>query len=144
MEAKIAQTKNEVPVGAVLVVDGKIIARAHNTVEAESDASRHAELLCLQKGAEVLENWRLVGTTLYCTLEPCAMCSGALALFRVGRLVYGAPDLRHGANGSVFDVLNKSHPIHQVEVCGGVCALEAKELLQNFFRERRAHVRGIV
>ncbi|NGX59242.1 MAG: tRNA-specific adenosine deaminase [Chlamydiae bacterium] len=137
LEAKKAFAIGEVPVGAVLVLDEKIFAHAHNLVEQNCDASAHAELLCLQEGAKVLGNWRLQNTTLYCTLEPCAMCAGAMALFRIKRLVYGAPDLRHGANGSVFDVLSRSHPIHQVEVESGVCEGEAKELMQTFFRERR-------
>ncbi len=142
LEAKKAFAIGEVPVGAVLVLDEKILAHAHNLVEKNRDASAHAELLCLQEGAKVLGNWRLQNTTLYCTLEPCAMCAGAMALFRIKRLVYGAPDLRHGANGSVFDVLSRFHPIHQVEVESGVCEGEAKELMQTFFRERREENAG--
>ncbi|MDN3505690.1 MAG: tRNA adenosine(34) deaminase TadA [Simkaniaceae bacterium] len=137
LEAKKAFVIEEVPVGCVLVSAGEIIARGHNLVEQKKDASAHAELLCLQEGAKKIGNWRLSDTTLYCTLEPCAMCAGAMALFRIKRLVYGAPDLRHGANGTVFDVLSKAHPIHQVEVLGGVCEEEAKGLMQEFFRERR-------
>ncbi|NGX48243.1 MAG: tRNA-specific adenosine deaminase [Chlamydiae bacterium] len=142
LEAKKAFALGEVPVGAVLVYEGEIITRAHNLVEQKLDASAHAELLCLQEAAKILSNWRLQNAILYCTLEPCAMCAGAMALFRILRLVYGAPDLRHGANGSVFDVLNRPHPIHQVEVKGCVCEGEAKALMQEFFRERRKkHVR---
>ncbi len=137
VEAKKAFALQEVPVGAVLVHEGKIVARGHNLVEKRCDASCHAEVLCLRAGAKILGNWRLVESTLYCTLEPCAMCAGAMALFRVKRLVYGAPDLRHGANGSVFNVLNTSHPIHQVEVTSGVCEGMAKGLMQEFFRQRR-------
>lgn len=137
LEAKKAFAIGEVPVGAVLVSNEKIIARSHNRVEQNCDASAHAELICLREGAKVLGNWRLLNTTLYCTLEPCVLCAGAMVLFRIKKLVYGAPDLRHGANGSAFDVLNRSHPIHQVEVVSGVCEGEAKALIQTFFRERR-------
>ena len=137
LEAKKAFAMGEVPVGAVLVLDGKIIGCSHNKVEKNCDASCHAELLCLQESAKVLGNWRLLESTLYCTLEPCSMCAGALALYRVKRVVYGAPDLRHGASGTVFDVLNRPHPIHSVEVKAGILAEEAQELLQMFFRKRR-------
>jgi len=140
LEAKKAFEEGEVPVGAVLVHQGKIIGRAHNCVEQKKDTSCHAEMLCLQQGAKIFSNWRLLETTLYCTLEPCAMCAGAMALFRVARLVYAAPDLRHGANGTVFDVLSRPHPIHQVEVVSGICEEEAKELLQSFFQKRREDV----
>ena len=137
LEAKNAFVSGEVPVGAVLVFEGKIIARAHNLVEKRVDASCHAELLCLQKGAEILGNWRLQNADLYCTLEPCAMCAGAATLFRIRRLVYGATDLRHGAHKTIFKVLGKPHPIHTVEVNGGILAEEAKALLQEFFHQRR-------
>lgn len=136
-EAKKAFALGEVPVGAVLVLGGEVIGRSHNGVERANDASHHAELLCLQQAARAHGNWRLLESTLYCSLEPCAMCAGALALFRVKRVVYAAPDLRHGACGTVFDVLNRPHPIHTVVVEGGVLAGESKELLQRFFKERR-------
>lgn len=144
LEAKKAFAFDEVPVGSVLVLNEKIIARAYNSVEANGNASCHAELLCLQKGAEVLGNWRLLDCTLFSTLEPCSMCAGAMALFRIKRVVYGAPDLRHGADGSVFKVLSEKHPIHQIEVERGVLAEEAKELMQEFFRRRREHAGRII
>lgn len=137
LEAKKAFAKGEVPVGAVLEVKGKIVARCHNLIEQNADASCHGELLCLQNAARVLKNWRLQNSTLYCTLEPCIMCAGALHLFRVKRVVYGAPDLRHGAHQSIFQVLGRPHPIHTVEVIGGILAEEAKGLMQEFFRLRR-------
>lgn len=137
LEAKKAFAQDEVPVGAVLVYEGKIIARGHNLVEAGRNAAAHAEMICLQEGAKILGNWRLLECNLYCTLEPCPMCAGAMALFRIKRLVYGAPDLRHGAHGSVFNVLNMPHPIHQVEVEGGCLAEEAKGLMKEFFMIRR-------
>jgi len=143
-EAKKAFAQKEVPVGAVLVHEGLIIARGHNLVEQDCNASRHAELICLEQGAASLGNWRLLECTLYCTLEPCAMCAGAMPLFRIKRLVYGAPDLRHGANGTVFNVLNTPHPIHQVEVTGGCLEEEAKELMRGFFSLRRKGVGRII
>lgn len=137
LEAKKAFAAQEVPVGAVLIHKDTIIARGHNLVEQTKNASAHAELVCLQEGAKILDNWRLLECTLYCTLEPCPMCAGAMALFRIKRLVYGAPDLRHGANGSVFNVLNTPHPIHQVEVMGGCCEEESRALMKEFFAMRR-------
>lgn len=137
LEAKKGASMGEVPVGAVLVYQDRIIARAHNLVEQKQDGTAHAELLCLQRGAAALGHWRLLKTTLYCTLEPCAMCAGAMFLSRIDRLVYGAPDLRHGADGSVFDVLTRCHPIHALSIERGVCADEAKALLQTFFQGRR-------
>lgn len=137
LEAKKSFSLGEVPVGAVLVCDGEIIARAHNTVETFCDASHHAEILCLQQAAKKLGSWRLLGATLYSTLEPCSMCAGAMFLFRIKQIVYGAPDLRHGADGSVFEVLSRPHPIHQIEVKKGVLAIESKALMQEFFRQRR-------
>lgn len=139
LEAKKAYTQKEVPIGAVLVFEGKIISRGSNLVEQNRDASCHAELVCLQNGAKVLDNWRLLKCTLYCTLEPCAMCAGAMILFRIERLVYGAKDLRHGA----IDVLERPHPIHQVATRGGVLESEAQCLMKEFFQERRSELRTV-
>lgn len=136
-EAWKAFEMGEVPVGAVLVQGERIIARGHNQVEMLQDATAHAEMLCLTSGAGALENWRLEETTLFSTLEPCCMCAGALLLSRVPRLVWGAPDLRHGANGSWVDLFDKKHPTHQVEVKAGVLSEEAAWLMQEFFRQRR-------
>lgn len=133
LEAKKAYADGEVPVGAVLVCDQKIVARGRNCVESLCDASQHAELVCLQKGAAHFSNWRLLDCTLYCTLEPCAMCAGAMLLFRLKRLVYGAKDLRHGA----IEVLAKPHEIHNVAFEGGLLEEESRSLLQDFFRQRR-------
>ncbi len=107
-EAWKAFQNGEVPVGAVLVKDGKMIAKGSNQVELLHDATAHAEMICMTAGEAALENWRLVETTLYCTLEPCVMCAGAMLLSRVPRLVWGAPDLRHGANGSWIDLFSIS------------------------------------
>lgn len=136
-EAKKAFNKDEVPIGAVLVLDGKIIARAHNQVEMLQDATAHAEMLAITMGASYLGNWRLLETTLYCTLEPCSMCAGAMLLSRVKRVVYGGKDIRHGAHGSFIDIFNKPHPTHKVEIVGGILEDECIALLQQFFLKKR-------
>ncbi len=136
-EALKAFEADEVPVGAVLVYQNKIIARAHNQVESLQDATAHAEVLCLQAGAKLIGNWRLLETTLYCTLEPCSMCAGAMILSRVKRVVWGAPDIRQGASGSLFHVLNAPHPIHQIEVETNVLKEHSAALLKQFFGNKR-------
>jgi tRNA(adenine34) deaminase len=142
-EAKKAFDRGEVPVGAVLVYDGKVIARAHNLVETLKDATAHAEMLCLKMGAEALGNWRLLDATLYCTLEPCPMCAGAMIHSRVARLVWGAPDLRCGAHGSWVNILDVRHPIHTMQVQSGVLTQECADLMKNFFKLRRADGAGV-
>lgn len=136
-EAMKAFQANEVPVGTVLVYDGRVIARGHNQVEALRDATAHAEMIALGGGSIALENWRLLDTTLYCTIEPCAMCAGAMLLSRIRRLVWGAPDLRHGANGSWVDLFAIKHPTHSIEVTSGILEAEAADLLRGFFEKRR-------
>jgi len=136
-EAKKAFRADEVPVGAVLVLDNKIIARGCNQIEMLNDATAHAEMLCLTAAEAALENWRLLKTVLYCTLEPCAMCAGAMFLTRISRLVWGAPDLRHGANGSLWDLFAKTHPIHTIAVRGHVLEEPCAALMKEFFRKRR-------
>lgn len=136
-EAQKAYKAEEVPIGAVLVHQGKVIARGYNQVEMLRDATAHAEMLCLTAGAVALENWRLLDTTLYCTLEPCAMCAGAAILSRVSRLVWGARDLRHGVHGSWINLFATPHPIHNLEVKGGVLEDQAAWLMKEFFKERR-------
>ena len=136
-EAKKAYEMGEVPVGAVLVRDGEVVARAHNLVELKRDASAHAELLCLSEAASLLNNWRLLKTILYCTLEPCAMCAGAMLLSRVETLVWGAPDMRHGAHGSWVNLLDQLHPTHRIAVRKGVLAEECAALMRSFFQNRR-------
>ncbi len=136
-EARKAFEKNEVPVGAVLVYQNKIIAWAHNQVETLQDAAAHAELLCLQQGAKILGNWRLLQTTLYCTLEPCPMCAGAMILSRIKRLVWAAPDIRQGADGSLFQILNQPHPIHQIAIERNVLKEQSASLLKEFFKKQR-------
>lgn len=136
-EAKKAFKAEEVPVGAVLVLEGKVIARAHNQVEMLHDATAHAEMLCMTMGANFLHNWRLLKTTLYCTLEPCVMCAGAMLLSRVERLVWAAPDLRHGAHGSWINLFSHKHPTHEIEIVKGVLEEESGALIQEFFRSKR-------
>jgi tRNA(adenine34) deaminase len=136
-EAKTAAALGEVPVGAVVVVDGVCIARAGNRVEEMRDASCHAEMLCLKEAAAQLGRWRLQGATLYTTLEPCAMCAGAMISSRIDRLVWGAPDLRQGADGSFIELLEKKHPIHNFPITKGVLVEASAELLRTFFLQKR-------
>lgn len=127
----------EVPVGAVLVKEGHVIARGYNQVEMLKDATAHAEMLCITVGEAAVDNWRLAGTTLYCTIEPCSMCAGAMLLSRVPRLVWGAPDIRHGANGSWVDLFANPHPTHAMTIVKGVLQEQAAFLMKTFFQKRR-------
>ena len=136
-EAWKAFQAEEVPVGAVLVKGGKIIARGYNQVEMLKDATAHAEMLCLTAGESALENWRLSETTLYCTIEPCSMCAGAMLLTRIKCLVWGAPDVRHGANGSWVDLFAKTHPTHTVEIKKGILQELCATLMKDFFQLQR-------
>jgi len=136
-EARKAYDADEVPVGAVLVLNDKIIARGHNQTELLQDATAHAEMLALTSGAAVLNNWRLADTTLYCTLEPCCMCAGAMLSSRIARLVYGAPDLRVGVCGSWINLFGSQHPIHSIEIVRGVLEAEAATLMRDFFQATR-------
>ncbi len=135
--AERAGKRGEVPVGAVVVYDGKMVAKAHNLVEFSKDATAHAECLALRKASFKLKRWRLIGCTLYSTLEPCAMCLGAMLLARIDRLVWGARDVRHGANGSFIDLLKFSHPTHSLCVTKSILADASSSLMKNFFRLRR-------
>ena len=136
-EAARAARADEVPVGAVLVKEGRVIARGWNQMETLNDATAHAEMLCITAGAAALENWRLTNTTLYCTIEPCCMCAGALLLARVPTLVWGAPDLRHGAAGSWINIFEKKHPTHTINIRKGVLEEMATFLLKEFFGGKR-------
>lgn len=136
-EAWKAFCADEVPVGAVLVHKNEIIARGYNQVEMLHDATAHAEMLCITAGESYFENWRLAETTLYCTIEPCSMCAGAMLLTRVPRLVWGAPDLRHGANGSWIDLFQMKHPMHTITVHSGVLQEQAASLMKEFFKLQR-------
>lgn len=136
-QAAEAMQLGEVPVGAVAVLDGAIIGTGYNRKESDQDPTAHAEMIALRHAAEHLNSWRLIGVTLYCTLEPCPMCAGAMIQARLSRLVYGARDTRFGADGTVIDVLGQPAFNHRVEVVRGVLAEEAGELLQEFFRMLR-------
>lgn len=136
-EAEKAFVAGEVPVGAVLVHEGRVISRGYNQVELLKDATAHAEMICMTMGSSHLENWRLTGASLYCTLEPCSMCAGAMLLSRLDRLVYGAPDIRHGACGSWINLFEQKHPTHSIEIKGGVYKEYAAHLMQEFFSKRR-------
>jgi len=136
-EARLAGEAGEVPIGAVVVHEGEIIARGQNRVLRDVDPTAHAEIVALRAAAAALGNYRLAGCTLYVTLEPCAMCAGAMIHARIDRLVYAAADPKAGACGSVLSVLNHPQLNHQIEVEQGILAEEAGELLRVFFRERR-------
>jgi tRNA(adenine34) deaminase len=136
-QAIAAQGHGDVPIGAVIAVDGEPIAVAGNERELRGDPTAHAELLAIRAAAEVLGGWRLPLTTLYVTLEPCAMCSGAIVLARVPAVVFGASDPKAGAAGSVLNVLAEPALNHHPEVTGGVLGRECGELLERFFAGRR-------
>ena len=137
-EARLAAQSGEVPIGAVVVHDGAIIARGQNRVLRDVDPTAHAEMVALRAAAAVLGNYRLNGCALYVTLEPCAMCAGAMTHARLERVVFAAADPKAGAAGSVLAVVNHPRLNHQMVVESGVMAAEAAELLRNFFRERRS------
>ena len=128
----------EVPIGAVLVREGSILAKSHNHREAWQDPTAHAELIVIREAAKALGRWRLIDTTLFVTLEPCAMCLGAILLARIPRLVFGARDPKAGACGSVLDFAGHPRLNHRVEVVGGILEEESQRMLSDFFKELRA------
>lgn len=136
--ARAAAARGEVPVGAVAWYDGRIVATASNRMERARDATAHAEMVLLRRCARLLGGWRLTGVVVVVTLEPCAMCAGAMLLARVDRCVYGARDPRKGADGSVYEVLRNPAGNHHPEVTGGVLADESGALLRTFFGRLRA------
>src|SRR5438552_18267652 len=136
-EAQEAAAAGEVPVGAVVIVDEEVVARRHNERETPPDPTAHAELLAIRDAATKLGRWRLSDATVVVTLEPCPMCAGALVAARVGRLVFGAPDPRAGACGSLYNLCADPRLNHEVAVTPGVMADEAARLLEQFFSERR-------
>ena len=137
VEAKKAFELGEVPVGAVIVKDGEIIARAHNLTETSKDPTAHAEVLAIKEAAEVLGGWRLLGCSMYVTLEPCSMCAGALVWSRMENLFIGARDPKTGACGSVFNIVDSGKLNHNVNVEYGLLEEECSELLKEFFRALR-------
>jgi tRNA(adenine34) deaminase len=136
-EAELAPAHEDVPIGTVIVRGGEVVAAAHNERELRGDPTAHAEIIALREAARVLGSWRLLDTVTYVTLEPCAMCAGALVLARVARVVYGARDPKAGACGSVLDVVSEPRLNHRPEVAGGLLSVECGDLLSAFFATRR-------
>jgi tRNA(adenine34) deaminase len=136
-EAEAALEHDDVPIGAVVVREGEVVAAGHNEREMRQDPTAHAEVLVLREASRVLGSWRLLDTVLYVTLEPCAMCAGAIVLARVPRIVYGTVDPKAGAAGSVLDVLAQPRLNHRPQVAGGLLAAECAALLTDFFGSRR-------
>ena len=135
--ARVAESEGEVPVGALLVKDGEVIAEGWNRSIGAHDATAHAEIQTLRKAGEVLQNYRLLDTTLYVTLVPCPMCAGALLHSRVKRIVFGAPDLKAGAAGTVLNLFEHQAAYHYADVEHGLLEQECREQLQSFFKRRR-------
>jgi len=138
-EARAAYALGETPIGAIIVRDGEVIARAHNLRETIHDATAHAELLAIRRANERLGGWRLTRSTLYVTLEPCVMCAGAIVLARIPTLVFATPDPKGGACGSVLNLVQHGRLNHRVEVVSGVLAEESSQLLRQFFSELRQY-----
>ncbi len=136
-EAERALVSGDVPIGAIAVQRGEIIGRGYNRREADHDPTAHAEMIAMREAAAALNRWRLDKVTLYCTLEPCAMCAGAMVLARLPRLVYGATDPKAGAAGSVFDLTRHHRLNHRVQVEGGLYAEQSAKLIREFFRKLR-------
>ena len=136
-QARLAYDADEVPIGAVIVRAGRVIARAFNQVELLKDATAHAEILALTQAAHALGDWRLDGATLFVTKEPCPMCAGAIVLSRVQRVVFGVADPKSGGAGSVFNITGQGGLNHKVVVTAGIQELVARQLLQDFFRSKR-------
>lgn len=136
-EAGIAFSEGEVPVGVVLVSEGNIISKAHNTRETSKDPTAHAEMLAIRKGVEKSDSWRLSNATLYVTKEPCIMCAGAMVNARIKRLVYGCKDEKGGAAGSLYHLLSDRRLNHQVEIVSGFLEDECAEILKRFFQGKR-------
>ncbi|HEU5252856.1 MAG TPA: tRNA adenosine(34) deaminase TadA [Solirubrobacterales bacterium] len=136
-EARKAEGHGDVPIGAAILRDGELLSRAGNERELRCDPTAHAEVLAIRAAAEALGGWRLPGTTLYVTLEPCAMCAGAIVLARIPRVVYGTRDFKAGAAGTVLDVLREPEVNHRPEVFGGVREEECAAILSDFFAGRR-------
>ncbi len=136
-EALEARDADEVPIGAIVVIDKQIVGRGHNRPIGENDPTAHAEIIALRNAAARIGNYRLSNATIYVTIEPCAMCAGAIVNARIERLVYGAADLRAGGVDTVFQICTNGSLNHRVEVTSGVCADEARDVMRAFFKERR-------
>jgi tRNA(adenine34) deaminase len=140
-QARLAAQADEVPVGALVIKDGQIVGRGHNRTLLDNDPTAHAEIVALRQAAARLGNHRLAGCSMFATIEPCAMCAGALIQARLDRLVYGASDPKAGAAGSVLEVLNHPSLNHKMTITAGVLEHECSEVLQRFFREKRPRTR---
>ena len=136
-QAQVAEENGDVPIGAIIVFENQIIGKAYNQREQLNDPTAHAEIIALTQAAAFLESWRLLGCTIYVTLEPCPMCAGALVLARMDRLVYGCDDPKTGACGSLYNIVRDERLNHRLEVTPGVLAAECSALLQGFFQRRR-------
>jgi tRNA(adenine34) deaminase len=136
-EAAKAPAVGEVPIAALIVQDDRVLAQTHNYRELWQDPTAHAEVIAIRAAAVALGTWRLTGATLYVTVEPCAMCIGAIILARIHRVVFGAWDPKGGACGSVFDLTNEPHLNHRIEIVGGLLEEESQALLQQFFKQLR-------
>lgn len=136
-EAKLAAFEDEVPIGCVIVKDDRIISCAHNMRDKTNNPVGHAEVLAIKKASEVLNDWQLVGCTLYVTIEPCIMCAGAIIQSRIAKVVYGAPDLKGGAFGSSINVLEASNINHRPEIVKGVLEEECSAIIKNYFKSKR-------
>ena len=134
-EAEIAANEDEVPVGAIIVRNGEILVKAHNTREKDKNALYHAEIKAINEACKILGGWRLVGCTLYVTLEPCPMCAGAIVNSRIERVVYGAPDHKAGAFGTMINLTD--YPLFKPQITSGILATECSGILSNFFKNKR-------
>ncbi len=136
-EAKRAYLEDEVPIGAVIVINGKVIAKAHNQIEKSRLATRHAEIVAIEKASKKLKSWRLDGAEMFVTLEPCPMCAGAIVNARIKKVYFGAYEEKSGSAVSKFDILSSSGLNHKTEFLGGVKEEDCKKLLKDYFREKR-------
>lgn len=136
-QAQIAANKQEIPIGAVLVKDKKVIAQAHNMRETWQDGTAHAEIIVVKQACKLLNTWRLTGCTLYVTVEPCPMCAGALIMSRLDRLVYGCADSKAGACESLFNIVNNPNLNHRLKVTAGICETECRKIIKDFFLAKR-------
>lgn len=136
-EAEIALANDEIPIGCVIVKDGKVIGRGHNAREELQRAVMHAEVMAIEKANQHEHSWRLLDTTLFVTIEPCVMCSGAIGLARIPQVIYGAKNPKFGAAGSLYDILTDERLNHRVELETGILEVECAAIMQEFFRQRR-------
>lgn len=136
-QAEIARTKDEVPIGAVIVLDDKVITKAHNLIEKTQIATKHAEIIAIEKACKKLKSWRLEGASLFVTIEPCPMCAGAIANARIKKVYFGAYEPKSGSAESKFHVLEDSGLNHKVEFEGGILQKECSEIIKNYFKSKR-------